>query len=182
MNRNVYILWFRPDEIVGLFRVHNSCYPMIAFPRITDGKDENGNRVEIPSDAYAVRSCYDWHRDAIGIQMEHHSFPRTEDGAHFPSLACTHVVVDVKKLVETQESRPVPNEVADCLGCGHCNACIERSIAANESTDWDEVDAAILGDDETEEWEIECPYCDDGLTGFDGVLIECGECGGTGWY
>jgi hypothetical protein len=102
MSRNVYILWFRPGEIVELFRVHNSHYPMIGLPRIADGRDENGNRVEIPTDACAVRCTYDWHRDAIGVQMEHHSFPRTEEGMQFPSLACTHVVINVKQLVEVE--------------------------------------------------------------------------------
>ena len=49
-----------------------------------------------------------------------------------------------------------------------------------DGTEYDH-DYDDMSDDDSE-CETECPYCDDGWQRIDGMAVECGECGGTGWY
>jgi hypothetical protein len=57
-------------------------------------------------------------------------------------------------------------EYRDCLQCGHCDFCIDRSIDDFEFHE------------DSDEWEDDCQSC--GNTGWigsgDGISIECGEC------
>lgn len=64
----------------------------------------------------------------------------------------------------------------DCMNCGYCESCIDRSIAAAEEHDPD-----------GGEWEMECDFCDgtgETTSARDNsgrITFDCPECGGTGW-
>lgn len=65
--------------------------------------------------------------------------------------------------------------MSNCLDCGYCESCIDRSIAAAEEHDPDDFG-------EEAEMEMECPHCNEGWVSANGIQVECGECGGNGWY
>ncbi len=67
---------------------------------------------------------------------------------------------------EAFEHDDEPRGETDCLDCGVCESCIDRSMDHAED----------------HEMQMECPYCDgEGWTNST-PSMECPECGGTGWY
>lgn len=69
---------------------------------------------------------------------------------------------------------------ADCLGCGRCGACVQRSAAFAAELN-DGYDAPHPDDEFDDDPPDPCPHCDG--TGWQDcgvVAIECPECGGEG--
>lgn len=100
--RHTYILWIPPElvtSLLGNWR-YNAC---IAMPYFEECADMNGNRFSLPKDYDITDICYSWERRAIGLRLEHPSFPETAPGEQFPSLIYTVITVQGLPIVQDSD-------------------------------------------------------------------------------
>ncbi len=96
--RRAYVVWLTPEAVLALFQWRS--FDRIRLPELTAGRGLRGERVEIPGDVKIMGATYDWARAAIGLRLEHSSFPSVPDGAECPTLQLTELTITGLKAAE----------------------------------------------------------------------------------
>jgi hypothetical protein len=97
MSRRCYNVWIPPETVMTLlggWRHHE----FLALPWLERATDANGNRVDLPPDYRITDATFDWYRRAIGLRIEHESFPEVPDGEHCPPLYFREVTIRAVKV------------------------------------------------------------------------------------
>ena len=108
MDRRLKVLWVKPHVLMDLMGMWRKAH-QVGLPHLERCADADGRLFAIPPDYEITDCCFDWHRNAFGFRLRHHSFEEVPEGMECPSLYYREITITVYKVVSPADPVAQPD-------------------------------------------------------------------------